>query len=45
MDGSYYHPITSDGFKPLGSLGFAGYSNPDGLQGVMVLKSKSVPML
>jgi len=41
MDGSYYHPITSDGFKPLGSLGFAGYYNPDGLQGVMVLKSKS----
>ena len=41
MDGSYYHPVTTNGFKPLGSLAFSGYYNPDGLHGVMVLKAKA----
>lgn len=40
-DGSFYHPITTADFFPLGSLGFIGYYNPDGLLGVMVLKAKS----
>lgn len=40
-DGSYYHPVTTNGFKPLGSLGFGGYYNPDGVQGVMVVKAKA----
>ena len=39
-DGSFYHPITTDGFYPLGSLGFRGYNNPDGLFGIMVVKAK-----
>jgi len=41
IDGSYWHPVTTDGFKALGSLGFAGYYNPAGKHGVMVLKAKS----
>ena len=40
-DGSFYHPITTDSFYPLGSLGFLGYYNPDGLFGVMAVKAKS----
>ncbi|MEJ2103524.1 MAG: Vps62-related protein [Ignavibacteriaceae bacterium] len=40
-NGSYYHPVTTDGFKPLGSLGFDGYYNPDGLHGIMVVKAKT----
>lgn len=39
-DGSFYHPVTTDGFYPLGSLGFSGYYNPNGLLGVMVVKAK-----
>ena len=41
LDGSFYHPVTTDGFKPLGSLGFRGYYNPDGIHGVMIVKAKS----
>lgn len=40
-NGSYYHPVTSNGFFPLGSLGFFGYSNPNGIWGVMVVKAKA----
>ncbi|MFC2133745.1 Vps62-related protein [Bacteroidota bacterium] len=40
-DGSYYHPVTTDGFKPLGSLGYGGYYNPNGIHGVMVVKAKT----
>jgi hypothetical protein len=39
-NGSYYHPITSDGYFPLGSLGFREYYNPNGVWGVMVVKAK-----
>jgi len=41
IDGSYWHPVTTNGFKALGSLGFAGYYDPAGKHGVMVLKAKS----
>jgi hypothetical protein len=41
MDGSYYHPVITEGFKPLGSLGFGGYYNPDGHHAVMVVKTKA----
>ena len=40
-NGSYYHPITTDDFFPLGSLGFREYYNPDGIWGVMVVKAKA----
>ncbi|MCW8961620.1 MAG: Vps62-related protein, partial [Ignavibacteriaceae bacterium] len=39
-NGSFYHPITTDGFFPLGSLGFREYYNPNGIWGVMVVKAK-----
>ncbi len=39
-DGSFYHPVTEDGFRALGSLGFPGYSNPDGNYAMMVVKEK-----
>lgn len=38
--GSYYHPMTADGFMPLGSLSFRGRYDPNGLHGVMVVKAK-----
>lgn len=41
MNGSYWHPVTTDGFKPLGSLGFTGYFDPAGKHGVIVLKAKN----
>ena len=41
MNGSYWHPLTTDGFKALGSLGFQGHYNPTGKHGVIVLKAKS----
>ena len=41
MDGSYYHPLPTDGFKPIGSLGFSSYYNPNGIHAVMVVKAKS----
>jgi hypothetical protein len=41
IDGSYYHPLPTDGFKPIGSLGFSGYYNPNGIHAVMVVKSTS----
>ncbi len=41
IDGAYYHPITSDGFRALGSLGVNNYSNPNGRQAVMVVKAKN----
>ncbi|MDH4222415.1 MAG: Vps62-related protein [candidate division Zixibacteria bacterium] len=40
MDGSYYHPLPTDEFKPVGSLGFSGYYNPNGIHAVMVVKAK-----
>jgi len=40
FNGSFYHPITSNGYRPLGSLGFSYYGNPDGVFGVMVVKAK-----
>ena len=39
-EGSFYHPLTSNGFKPLGSLGFEGIYDPNNTHGVMVLKAK-----
>jgi hypothetical protein len=39
-DGSYYHPVTTDDFQALGSLGFSGYYNPNNILGVMVVKAK-----
>jgi hypothetical protein len=39
-DGSFYHPITTDGFFSLGSLGFKNYYNPDNLLGIMIVKAK-----
>ena len=39
-DGSFYHPICTNDFSPLGSLGFSGYYNPDGKHGIMVVKAK-----
>jgi hypothetical protein len=39
-DGSYWHPAPTDGFKPLGSLGFTNYYNPNGIHAVMVVKAK-----
>lgn len=41
MDGSYWHPVTTDGFMPLGSLGFRQYYDPNGIHGVMVVKAKN----
>ena len=38
---SYWHPVVTNGFKPLGSLGIASSSNPDGKYAVMVVKGKS----
>jgi hypothetical protein len=40
-DGSFYHPVTEDGFRALGSLGFSGYSNPNGRYAMMVVKEDS----
>ncbi|MEE9553939.1 MAG: Vps62-related protein [candidate division Zixibacteria bacterium] len=37
-DGSFYHPITENDFRALGSLGFPGYSSPDGNYAMMVVK-------
>jgi len=37
---SFYHPLPTDGFKPVGSLGFEGNYNPNGIQAVMVVKAK-----
>ena len=39
-DGSYYHPLPPSGFKALGSLGFGGYYNPNGIHAVMVIRAK-----
>jgi hypothetical protein len=39
-DGSYYHPLPPDSFYALGSLGFRGYYNPNGILGVMAVKAK-----
>jgi hypothetical protein len=39
-DGSYYHPLPDSGFKPLGSIGFRNYYNPNGIHTVMVVKAK-----
>jgi hypothetical protein len=39
-DGQYYHPVGGDGFKPLGSVGWRGYWNPNGLDWAMVVKAK-----
>jgi Vacuolar protein sorting-associated protein 62/Insecticidal Crystal Toxin, P42 len=39
-DGEYYHPLTKDSFKALGSIGLSGYYNPNGLEWIMVVKAK-----
>lgn len=40
-DGSFFHPVTTDGFRALGSLacGPNGYPNPNGLYAMMVVKA------
>jgi len=40
IDGAYYHPITTDGFRAIGSLGQSGYNNPDGKKSIMAVKAK-----
>lgn len=37
---SFWHPVTTDGFKPLGTLCIPGVENPDGKYGIMVVKAK-----
>jgi hypothetical protein len=41
-DGSFYHPVATDGYHALGSLGLGpdGYPNPNGTRAVMVVKAK-----
>jgi hypothetical protein len=39
-DGSFYHPVTTDWFHALGSLGFSGYSDPNGSSWIVVVKAK-----
>jgi hypothetical protein len=39
-DGSFYHPVLTDSFHALGSIGFTGFSNPNGNKGVLVVKAK-----
>ena len=41
-DGSFYHPITTNGFRALGTLacGPNGYPNPNGTFAMMVVKAK-----
>jgi len=41
-DGSFYHPVTSNGFRALGSLGLGpwGYPNPNGTRAMMVVRAK-----
>lgn len=38
-DGSFYHPVTENGFRALGSLGFPGYGNPQGNYAMTVVKA------
>lgn len=38
---SAWHPLTTDGFKPLGTLCYSGLSGPDASYGVMVVKAKT----
>ena len=40
-NGSFWHPVTDDGFKPLGSFATSGHGNPTGKQGVMVVKARN----
>ncbi len=41
-DGSFYHPVTKDGYHALGTLGLGpnGYPNPNGTRAVMVVKAR-----
>jgi len=41
-DGSFYHPVTTDGFRALGALGLGpnGYPNPNGANAMVVVKAK-----
>jgi hypothetical protein len=41
-DGSFYHPVTTDGFRAIGSLacGPDGYPDPNGTFAIMVVKAK-----
>jgi hypothetical protein len=41
-DGSFYHPVTKDGFHALGTLGLGPdkYPNPNGTRAAMVVKAK-----
>jgi len=42
-DGSFFHPVTANGFRALGSLGCGpnGYPNPNGNYAMMVVRAKS----
>jgi len=41
-EGSFYHPVTRDGFHALGTLGLGphGYPNPNGTRAMMVVKAR-----
>ena len=41
-DGSFFHPVTSNGFRAVGSLGCGpdGYPDPNGTYAIMVVKAK-----
>lgn len=40
LTGSFWHPVTSNGFQALGSLCLNYYNNPDGKEVIMVVKAK-----
>jgi len=40
LDGAYWHPVTNNGFRALGSLGMNQYGNPTGQKAVMVVKAR-----
>jgi hypothetical protein len=37
-DGSFWHPRSGDGFRPLGSIVIAGYDDPNGRRASVVVK-------
>lgn len=41
-EGSFYHPVTKDGYHALGTLGLGpnGYPNPNGTRAAMVVKAR-----
>ncbi|MFP4366351.1 MAG: Vps62-related protein [Bacteroidales bacterium] len=40
-NGSFWHPLTDDDFKPLGSFAFSDYDDPSGKQGVIMVKARN----